>query len=127
MSRVPEPWGWCGRFVRRLFALTVIGTVAVALAVRWEAGREGQETVFAVSQETAELVSISLPVQVNDRVEAWMDRFLGDQRPMFERYLAREGLYGSMILLGFARDPYRRDRRLISGEAKKDLRKCDGS
>ena len=41
--------------------------------------------------------SVDLPVEVNDRVTRWMGRFVGDQRPTFERFLAREGLYGDMI------------------------------
>lgn len=41
--------------------------------------------------------SLSLPVAMNKRVEVWMRRYLTDQRPVFERYLAREGLYSDMI------------------------------
>lgn len=39
----------------------------------------------------------SLPVEVNDRVTYWMRRFVGDQRPTFEQFLVRQGLYGDMI------------------------------
>ncbi len=38
-----------------------------------------------------------LPVEVNDRVTYWMRRFVGDQRPTFEQFLVRQGLYGDMI------------------------------
>jgi membrane-bound lytic murein transglycosylase D len=41
--------------------------------------------------------TLSLPVSMNERVDRWMERFLTDQRPVFERYLAREGLYSEMI------------------------------
>jgi membrane-bound lytic murein transglycosylase D len=41
--------------------------------------------------------SHALPVEVNDRVTRWMGRFVGDQRPTFEQFLSREGLYGDMI------------------------------
>ncbi len=41
--------------------------------------------------------SADLPVEVNGRVTRWMERFVGDQRPTFERFMSREGLYGDMI------------------------------
>lgn len=41
--------------------------------------------------------ALSLPVAMNQKVEIWMQRYLTDQRPVFERYLAREGLYADMI------------------------------
>ena len=41
--------------------------------------------------------SVDLPVEVNGRVTRWMERFVGDQRPTFERFMSREGLYGDMI------------------------------
>lgn len=41
--------------------------------------------------------SLALPVSMNERVDRWMQRYLTDQRPEFERYLAREGLYSGMI------------------------------
>jgi len=41
--------------------------------------------------------TLYLPVSMNERVDRWMERFLTDQRPVFERYLAREGLYSEMI------------------------------
>jgi membrane-bound lytic murein transglycosylase D len=41
--------------------------------------------------------NLSLPVSMNERVDRWMERYLTDQRPAFERYLAREGLYSEMI------------------------------
>lgn len=44
--------------------------------------------------------TLSLPVSMNERVERWMERYLTDQRPAFEKYLAREGLYSEMIKEG---------------------------
>lgn len=38
-----------------------------------------------------------LPLEVNERVQYWMERFTTDQRLSFERFLAREGLYGPLI------------------------------
>ena len=44
--------------------------------------------------------SLALPMAMNERVERWMQRYLTDQRPGFEMYLAREGLYSEMIRKG---------------------------
>lgn len=38
-----------------------------------------------------------LPMEVNARVEHWIARFLGPERPGFEEYLVREGLYGGLV------------------------------
>lgn len=38
-----------------------------------------------------------LPLEVNERVRYWMERFQTDERWGFERFLAREGLYGTLI------------------------------
>ncbi len=38
-----------------------------------------------------------LPMEINERVRYWMKRFRTDQRWSFERFLTREGLYGSLI------------------------------
>lgn len=48
--------------------------------------------------ERGELVlDVRLPMEVNERVERWVDRFLTTRRHEFETYLVREGLYGGMI------------------------------
>lgn len=44
--------------------------------------------------------TLGLPVEMNEEVEAWMERFLTDQRPAFTRFLEREGLYSEMIREG---------------------------
>ena len=41
--------------------------------------------------------ALSLPLEVNQQVEHWMERYLTDQRRVFEWYLEREGLYSDMI------------------------------
>ena len=38
-----------------------------------------------------------LPMEVNDRVTRWMERYLGDQRHTFDEFMSRETLYGDMI------------------------------
>ncbi len=55
------------------------------------------ETPFQVADATAELIDARLPMQVNERVERWVRRFLGSERASFEEYLVREGLYGGAI------------------------------
>lgn len=39
----------------------------------------------------------SLPLEMNDRVEYWLQRFLTDQRPTFQHYLNRQGRYAALI------------------------------
>ncbi len=53
--------------------------------------------VPAVSEATAELIDVGLPMEVNERVDRWIRRFVGQDREVFEGYLVREGLYGAMI------------------------------
>jgi membrane-bound lytic murein transglycosylase D len=38
-----------------------------------------------------------LPLEVNGRVEKWMQRFMTDQRGTFQTFLGREGIYEGMI------------------------------
>ena len=61
-------------------------------------GRSVAEEELSLTPLVAELApELSLPVSMNERVERWKERYLTDQRPAFERYLAREGLYSDMI------------------------------
>lgn len=55
------------------------------------------ETELPGADSAHELVQTTLPVEVNARVDKWIRRFLGGQRPELESLLAREGLYGEMI------------------------------
>jgi len=64
-------------------------------------GRPETPEDFSLTPLVAELApSLSLPVSMNERVDRWMERYLTDQRPSFEKYLAREGLYSEMIKEG---------------------------
>jgi len=61
-------------------------------------GPPGESDEISLTPLVAELApTLSLPVSMNERVDRWMERYLTDQRPVFERYLAREGLYSEMI------------------------------
>lgn len=50
---------------------------------------------FAITQ--VEVLGASLPLHMNERVEKWVDRFSGSQRPAFQRLLERKGLYEEII------------------------------
>jgi membrane-bound lytic murein transglycosylase D len=77
-----------------LVLLATAGLILVGAADRM---RQPVQTVD-LAPHVAELApALSLPVAMNERVEGWLERFLTDQRPQFERYLAREGLYSEMI------------------------------
>ncbi len=80
--------------------LTLLGGVGlVVLFSLFGPSRASEEA--ALTPLVAELApSLTLPVSMNDRVDRWMERFLTDQRPTFEKYLAREGLYSEMIKEG---------------------------
>jgi membrane-bound lytic murein transglycosylase D len=68
----------------------------LALGTLWGPSESREE--MSLTPLVAELVpTLSLPVSMNERVDRWMERYLTDQRPAFERYLAREGLYSEMI------------------------------
>jgi membrane-bound lytic murein transglycosylase D len=56
------------------------------------------EDTVDLAPQVAELApDLSLPLEINQQVDGWMRRYLTDQRPVFEQYLAREGLYSDMI------------------------------
>ena len=76
---------------------TSAGAAAILAATLIGPGDSPASTDVVVGETASELVSVALPLEVNNRVERWITRYLGDQRPAFERYLAREGLFGEMI------------------------------
>jgi membrane-bound lytic murein transglycosylase D len=78
----------------RLALLLGAGSVAILSLLR----SSGEPAEVSMSPLVADLApALSLPVYMNERVDRWMGRYLTDQRPAFERYLAREGLYSGMI------------------------------
>jgi membrane-bound lytic murein transglycosylase D len=48
-------------------------------------------------QPAGELTSLVFPLQVNDRVERWMRRFLTSDRKTFEAFLSRESVFAPLI------------------------------
>ncbi|MGD2122762.1 MAG: lytic transglycosylase domain-containing protein [Gemmatimonadota bacterium] len=87
------PPGIPGRAPR--IALLVCGALLATLPL---IGRSTAKEEVSLNPLVAELApDLSLPVSMNERVDRWMQRYLTDQRPALERYLAREGLYSEMI------------------------------
>ena len=78
----------------RAIPLMAIGAVAILAARVWT-----PEPVrpVAVAPVVETLASHDLPVEVNNRVEKWMRRFMTDQKGAFQVFLAREGIYEGMI------------------------------
>jgi len=65
------------------------------------ASRTPEDPGILLPPQVAEIApDLSLPMEMNQQVEEWMERYLTDQRPVFERYLEREGLYSDMIREG---------------------------
>lgn len=81
--------------------LTGAALSTLALGVAGGISLRGADPAFAASdamqqvEEVAPLVE--LPIEVNARVEKWMRRFTTNERPTFEAFLAREGIYADMI------------------------------
>lgn len=86
------------RPVRRAFALAAVTAgVLVLLAYRGDDPTASEPASFEVADAAEALVHTRVPMEVNERVERWIDRFLTTRRDEFEIYLVREGLYGGMI------------------------------
>jgi membrane-bound lytic murein transglycosylase D len=69
-------------------AFGLVGLVAV----------QGRELApLALAPVHVEAPAPALPMEVNARVEKWMRRFMGDQKEMFQTFLAREGRFAGMI------------------------------
>ncbi len=78
--------------------LPLLAGTLVSLA--WWGGDDGRDAVelgVPVGDVAAALVDGRLPMQVNERVEVWVHRFLTTHRAEMEQYLVRDGLYGDLI------------------------------
>jgi membrane-bound lytic murein transglycosylase D len=92
---LPRRQGFDPGAFRRRILLSGGGFVLILLLLAFGGQREGE---VEWGPHVAEIApSLALPVEMNQQVEHWMERYLTDQRPIFERYLEREGLYSDMI------------------------------
>jgi membrane-bound lytic murein transglycosylase D len=82
---------------RRALALSAVALLlALPLVGGAGAGTEdGRRASDLLTSADAHLPR--LPLDVNERVTYWMERFQTDQRSSFEYFLAREGIYGDLI------------------------------
>lgn len=81
----------------RTLRLSLLG-VLLALAGSLLLQPEPRAETPVAAPHVAEIApTLALPVEVNEQVERWMERYLTDQRPIFERYLERQGLYSEII------------------------------
>ncbi len=88
------------RSVRTGGALPIAGAVSIlGAALILGAGTSADRDLGTEAESAPETAAVrpSLPVEVNDRVAHWMERFQTADRATFERYLERRGLYEQMI------------------------------
>ncbi len=85
-----RPSAWM-RF--RTVPLLAVGVVAWLGVLQWSPGADPDVEL----PDAAVVTGMELPVEVNERVERWMQRFLTDQRGTFQVFLQREGRYAGMI------------------------------
>jgi len=94
----PHPYP---RFFRYLiFGVSFLGILLVLLAAYGSdhLPRAQARTGAVTELEEIDLVVRSeLPLEVNDRIDRWVHRYLGADRATFEMYLVRQGLYATMI------------------------------
>jgi peptidoglycan lytic transglycosylase D len=91
---IPVPIRWA--------LIAILGSLDLAFALIYVGSRAQfpdvtPGPVAEVPKATAEIIDTRLPVEVNERVDRWIRRFVGPDRPQFEGYLVREGLYGGLI------------------------------
>jgi len=89
-----SPVGRSGWRPSRAFPYFALGAVGfAAFTVSWPE----PEAVAPVVPAVAPFATAELPLEVNERVEKWMRRFLTDQRRSFETFLSREGAFSHVI------------------------------
>lgn len=80
----------------RIASFALVAAFTLALGIVIIADRPGEPIAPEEAIERT-LAEVTFPIRVNDRVERWMYRYLTDQRPQFQLFLDREGIYSSMI------------------------------
>lgn len=84
-----------GRLIGFFCAVTIavlVGSTALSLSAR-----ESARSLVALPGVDDAPVA-ELPLEVNERVRYWMERFATDQRRTFEVYMSRKGLYEDLIV-----------------------------
>ena len=76
---------------------TAVASAGVAIAFAFATG--GAEPPSSTVRPPTESVArvATLPIEVNDRIAHWIERYQTVERITFERYLERRGLYEAMI------------------------------
>jgi len=83
----------------RVSLILLAGFLSLGAVHHWDPAPDPSGTTGrVVAPAASELApSLELPVEVNERVDAWIQRFLTEQRPTLQAFLSRESLYGPMI------------------------------
>jgi len=84
-----------------LFGVLLLAFSLILLAAHG-AGHLGRPVVqedagAGTDEATSSFVRSELPLEVNDRIDRWVRRYLVEDRATFEMFLQRQGLYGEMI------------------------------
>ncbi len=79
----------------RILPLAAIGAAVLSMLLYQPFGHPSARPARGSGDE---LPVARLPVEVNERVDYWIDRFSTDQRRTFEQYMSRKGLYEDLIL-----------------------------
>lgn len=79
-----------------MFPGLVAGT-AIAATLTLSGLSAGPQPAEVSLPSVADAPVASLPIEVNERVRYWLERFTADQRPTMELFLAREEVFGSII------------------------------
>jgi len=81
---------------RRAATISLVAGTALLLGMRGSI-EEGSVTVAVAEAATPTAVVAPLPLEINERVEHWVNRFRGDQWPVFKMLLERKGAYEGLI------------------------------
>ena len=74
-----------------------VAVILILVAYRGGNVEGASSSPWEVLPESDPVMDVRLPMEVNERVERWVQRFLTTRRHEFETFLVREGLYGGMI------------------------------
>lgn len=96
-GRPPGILPWSGPRVGLVFGALLATLGAASPGLRTLVSGEIEATSEAALPVLDEETVAELPVEINERVRYWVERFTTDERRTFEEYMSREGLYGDLI------------------------------